>query len=439
MNHNQNHSQSVEVNEVEVENDKFIAFMNKKYESMPTVSNPEVIRLLNIGEADLPFLRIFDQLENGLQLIHYIRAESATPKALLLRGIIIATHEHPIRIVCQSFPFTPELLLKDYTPSNDEVKDSQYMPSYEGTILRVFSYRGEWFLSTHKKINAKNSRWNSPTFGTLFTECWGSEILGPEGLDSVLNPMLCYVFMMSHPQNSLVCRNEKAVLYHIVSYTSYACLIPEEGFEGNDVPKFVPVQVMTDCTEAFPIKHPNVLIPVTLKFFTLEQVQDFVNVQVPWQTFSGLICTNAAGMVKILNEEYQHRREIRGNEPNLRIQFFALKAKNLQQELVELLPNQKSFFDKCESDRQRLVYYLYQYFEFRELNKNYLRVPQEEHRFLERVKAGTNLFGLAPTDIEETVKTTIRNMLQQSSPRELNAMIKHMTLTDGVVTHVDVA
>ncbi len=390
----------------EEENEKQLEFLNKRFLSKSEIKDTAVLDLLNVPHDQSSFVRIFDESEDKcLQLIHYI--SSSNENVNHLRGVVVA-NENPPRVVCKSFPYTYEYLTRDFTLDDDLIAKSTIMEGFEGTILRVFHYGTQWYVSTHKKINGKSSRWSSPTFGELFNECLGLQNSEEPTFD-FLNKDYCYVFLMSHPLNSLVCKNRNAILYHVVTYDTQNNMNIVEHHLNNK----------------------GILYPKVLDFKTSQQICDYVE-QLSWQDYSCVVLFLPDGkMCKVLNSDYYSRRQIRGNEPNLRIRYLQLEKinKELSSGLVDLLPEKKEFFDKVQQDQNHLVQYLYGNFEYRYVNGNYLWLTQGEHLFLQDVAAHIEISfknRYLQQQEKEKIKDTIRKRLQTASAQELNAMIKSM-------------
>lgn len=402
--HVESEKRELNLQELENQNIQQNESMNKRFLEKPPLNpnDTELLNVLNVPPQDAQNVKVFDELPNGLKLYHYIDHKNKNTSHV--RGIVVATAEDHPRVVCQSFPYTVEVTTKNLDLSNEDVKTSVIMNGYEGTLLRVFHYAGVWYLSTHKKINGKMSRWNSPTFGELFCECWKSNFDF-----SILNRDYCYVFLMSHPQNSLVCVNPRPLLYHIQTFD------------------FLKNEKVTSQ-----IDHPNVAYPKTSHFETCEDLKKYVN-EMSWQTYSGVIVFLENGNVmKVMNEEYHIHRQIRGNEPNLRSRYFQLsKIEGMRSEdLLKVLPNKREFFERCERDKYNLVRYLYDIFEYRHINGKYLRLPKEENYFLGKMfdEEFSNLKGQF---LDKPTKNNIRSEIQKRlnenvPPHILSVMIKHM-------------
>jgi len=397
-----------DMEELEEENKQQLAHLNNLFLLKPEILDDAILKLLNISKDDSSSARVFDTNPNGLSLIHYV--SSSNENVNHLRGVIVATNENPPRVVCKSFPYTPEILSKDFNMDEEIISKSKIMEGYEGTILRVFHYADEWFISTHKKIDGKSSRWSSPTFGSLFKECMGLTANEELSFDH-LNKNYCYVFLMSHPKNSLVCENDKAMLYHIVTYDSSDDM---KIAEQNAQPK-------VERTE-----YPTYVRDLN----TSDDVTSYVD-KMPWNKFSGLVLFLPDGkMCKVINNDYYTKRQIRGNEPNLRIRYFQLETmKNMSSnDLVTLLPNKAQFFKKIKKDIETLVHYLYKNYEFAFINGNFKKLAREEFVFMKHLNIKN--FKLKGTVLTTEQKQMIKNQIKQDldlcSPITINAMIRHM-------------
>ena len=123
------------------------------------------------------------------------------------RGIVTDTATG--RVVCRSFPFTPEILEDDVENLTKWVQPlvDNSVPAYkswEGTLLRVWNWNGEWTISTHRKLNAFKSRWGSEeSYGKIFQTALGRDW---EIFTSGLNPARVYIFLLrSGKNNRVVC------------------------------------------------------------------------------------------------------------------------------------------------------------------------------------------------------------------------------------------
>ena len=119
-----------------------------------------------------PEVRITDS-ENDIKLYHYIQCSESSSETLKnTRGVVMNGNEE---ILCKTFNFTPEY----FSDEPDRIKQvlepifdkCSFYKAEEGTLLRVWFYEDKWHISSHKKLNAFNSRWGSSySHGEMFRD-----------------------------------------------------------------------------------------------------------------------------------------------------------------------------------------------------------------------------------------------------------------------------
>jgi hypothetical protein len=103
-------------------------------------------------------IRVCEKFED-LSLYHYKTIdENSNPLLKQVRGVVFNDEG---KLIMRGFPFTPEYTHDDPDLNSKIGQLSNYtiIPSFEGTILRVFCYKDKWFVSTHKKLFADHSHW----------------------------------------------------------------------------------------------------------------------------------------------------------------------------------------------------------------------------------------------------------------------------------------
>lgn len=343
-----------------------------------------VFDLIGVSPEHDEHLRVLDEHRDAnLVLVHYL---TPLPEVSHVRGVIIDTKE--AAVVAGSFPHTEE-----YSPSSEKAaqiqvdKDTCVTVAYEGTILRMFrASTGEWFLATHKRIDGRQSRWSGPAFGESWNKLWGD----PRRYDAYLRSDLCYAFLLSEPANRLVCTMSEPQLYHVAT------------FQGDD--QYPPAA--SDYIQP----HPNVILSLPLDISTNEEMLARAKA-LDWKVHAGLLVANAQGMFKLVPDQYAQMRNVRGNEPNLRMRYLQLLAEGRERELRDLFTEREMFFQSVDDQLRRLTDYLRALYETRYVRREFLRLPREEYYVLERVHRGDE-------DIEAVLRT--------STPRQLNAMLKHL-------------
>jgi len=379
----------------------------------------KIYDLLNISEdiAEKAKLRVLDEIpEDNLILVHYFDQSDMISSVSHIRGVVIDTSEDIPKIIAESFPYTEEVLLPKNSEDSvlNDLSEGTITQAFEGTVLRVFRGRktGKWYMSTHKKIDGKNSRWSGPSFGKIFDELWGLQDDHP--FESYFLKDNCYIFLVSHPENKLVCDTPVALLRLVgvftpIEHNSTGTLV----IAGSDELKLIQ-------------PHPNVNVQTSLN---IKDKDDFLEQLgcCKWKECSGLIVYNHLKKTchKFISNEYSTRREIRGNEPNLRLRYLQLSkidasegGKDNVDNLFELFPEKVEYFKEVENNRNLILPYLENLYTNRYKLSDESLLPKEDHYILEKTRRNY--------DPELTLSDNILSHVNLSNARQTNAMIKHM-------------
>ena len=143
---------------------------------------------------------------HGLHLFHYpsgINPVSTIEKHM--RGVIV---DDEYNVVMPGILYTEDIVYRDDSslPFLNDGSENTYFTSLEGTIIRVYNFKGKWFVSTTKTIDAYQSRWGGyDTFGTLFENAIKST-LGIE-IETFFNHLTAdkqYVFLMRNTKQTRI-------------------------------------------------------------------------------------------------------------------------------------------------------------------------------------------------------------------------------------------
>jgi hypothetical protein len=365
-------------------------------------ATPELLDILNIEHQWAQHIRIIDR-RDGLVLLHYINTwvssedhtvNTAPLKEIgIVRGIVI--DESAGKIICRSLPYTPEVRsdeLDDALP--EDLSGWRFYNACEGTILRLFWALGEWHLSTHRKINAKNSYWSGPTFGSIFEEFnFDLEQLSKE---------LCYVFLVSHNDNRLIYEIPEPRLMHITTFNATNGVYVEAELQG--------------CVK------PEEITGITTK----KELQTVADEMEAMRRFdrSGVIGfadpTNPCP-VRVVNPRYDALRNARGNEPNLRARYVYLRGTPEGELLTHWYENKdyKEVFANVELEVDDLVERLHSMYVNRYINKDFSQLPKEEFVTLQRChKWHTDDYAHNRVTIDR-----VREFLSDTPPRYLLVML----------------
>jgi hypothetical protein len=164
-------------------------------------------------ESEIVLLHYNSEKIKDLVHNHSKYTEEEFRSILALKGVIVDIE--CMRTIIKSFGYTPTLY-HDVLPDGvvDTEDENSYMevdfatavfqPFYEGTLARLAKHKGEYFLSSQKKIITTNSRWgSSKTFEEMFLKFWGKKTLKEVG-DIVFDKTkessnFCHIFLISHP------------------------------------------------------------------------------------------------------------------------------------------------------------------------------------------------------------------------------------------------
>jgi hypothetical protein len=314
-------------------------------------SYKEIAKVLNITSPNN--ISVLDT-KDTLVLLHYRNPKSDSH----IRGIIFDTSSQ--KIVCKSFPYTEETedilsIEKSFSPHLNITK------AHEGTILRLFFFNGSWILSTHKKINGRNSRWSGRCFGQLFDETFSSDF-------SNFNKNLVYIFLLSHSENRIVINTDSPTLYLTGVYNGTELVHPSD----------VPIDFLfTDSQQ-----------PKEIMFNEKIQCNSFEELKTFFETLnsdivSGILVYSKDMYIKITLTEYTKNKYIRGNNPNLNIRFIELYKTGKEKELENLFPNTN--FSLLREKLEKLLLKLEELYNIRYVEKEFCRLDYPWARILDKI------------------------------------------------------
>lgn len=406
--------------------------MDTKFANFPHISDykeqNEIFSLLGVDPKEDENLRVIDK-KGDLMLIHYI---SSTPSSSNMRGVIL--DKSKMKIVCNSFPATEEFTYTQFTEGSTNVDRSklnftdgslEVTKAYEGTIVRLMYVesqdedvracfmnakpedKGGWILSTHKKIDGRAGRWDGPsTFGQQFADAWPAD---KGDFNTYFTKNMCYVFLLSHPSNRVVCNIDKPTLRLVGIYSP-----------SND-----------GRMERLPYgKHLFLNQPfIVQKPLEIKSYEDFCvqAASIKWFEYTGLLVCGDKTCFKIVPDEYFVKRRIRGNEPSLPLRYIYLYMRDTTpKELTDMYPEKSDLFADLNKWLVRLPELLTDTYRERYMTKkteDYERLPQEIYHVIRNTY--TNYHP------GYSLLANIQYFLAGSSPRHILSMIKYYKDKEG--------
>lgn len=289
-------------------------------------------------------------------------------------------------IVSKSLGFTPEYndtqqqVLMNFL-HNIDLGNVKFFTSEEGTFIRLFynNENSKWYISTHRKLDAFNSRWGSeksPSFGEIFTNSiskFGYESL--DALTSLFDKSYTYMFLIRNTLQNRIVSNP-----------------PQDTDESV---YFIGCMSCNDQNSHFSFESPvsfNFSKQNELAFETWDQVFDYVKNTDPLKK-QGVIGfykdSNDSNdskdykHFKILNSTYQLHSKVRGNEPDICYRYLQVRSNPVYSKMMyDNYPEHINSFLKYENLIIQIAKNIHNAYIHRFIHKNYVVVSKEEYRIV---------------------------------------------------------
>jgi hypothetical protein len=197
-----------------------------------------------------------------------------------------------------------------------------------------------WRITTRKNIGADNRFYrysNNCTqrkFGVLFRETFEKTGVNVEKLDK----SYCYSFVMRHPEN------------RVVSYVKEPELYLTDAFlleNPSDAHYKVTAAYHSSCRGMPAFLNSNVKFPRSFKVDNYDQLEQMVDGHSPDGSLTKgymLHCKQTGSRTKIVPEEYNFVKELRGNFADLRFLFLTLHRQGRVHEYLHYYPENYPLF-----------------------------------------------------------------------------------------------
>jgi hypothetical protein len=238
-------------------------------------------------------------------------------------------------IVCFS---PPKSLFTDKLSISEE--DGYYCQSFkEGTMINVFydNNINTWQIATRSSVGGnlcfymENGYKSEHTFKSMFEDCCSQ-------LDidiNKLNKKYVYSFVMQHPLNRIVMpiRTPKLYLVEIFEIQGMTINILNINWENGELGLHGGISIL---------KNVSLINDDELK--QCKESQASMNTD---YAIMGVVIKNKHGQrYKFRNPNYEHVRQLRGNQPKLQYQYMALRQENKIAEYLKYYPEQKKAFSQ---------------------------------------------------------------------------------------------
>ena len=249
----------------------------------------------------------------------------------------------------------------------------------DGTMINVFydertvsenednSVLGSgWNISTRKNIGASNHFYRYSNnhvqrdFGELFKETFLQAEIKLELLDTTY----CYSFVMRHPENRIVSYVKDPELYLTDAFRLTNSIL--DTIQVNQPTKYeVNVASRKACREMSAFINSKVKYPTNFFMNNYQELEKMVEGHSPDGTLTKgymIHCPLTNLRTKIVPEEYNFVKELRGNFADLRLLFLTLEREGRVQEYLHYYPENYKMFSEYShllSDYIHCMYMLY--------------------------------------------------------------------------------
>jgi len=230
-------------------------------------------------------------------------------------GLILEKETNDIVSAC--FNKIMDLKLEDFEETTSRYSDIKVEYCEDGTMIRLYNYKGKWYTATARCIDARDSIWTSTkTFDELFWDIFDKSVL------DTLDDSYTYVFLLLHTDNRIVVRHVKNELVYISRINNATLLVDEE----------------------YEFSNPYVRRPTVIKDFDIKNFEDYNyfakrGVMIKCYTQSN----GTFDSYKIDFDQYKVVKHVRGNVPNIRMRFLELLGRRDDLAQLELFYSEHAF------------------------------------------------------------------------------------------------
>jgi hypothetical protein len=332
----------------------------KKLDNILTIKNGNSMTEKVSSILDLPISNDWSIIDSkdSLCLVHY-SDDADMSQFGHLRGVVVDIDQN--RIISPSyFGYNPEairekldknseglvsIIDKDGSIHNFEMDNMYIKPVFDGVVIRVIWYNNKIYFISHSKIDISRSRWgSSTTFMDMYNEAGGPN---EDGLfdTSKSESSTCYTFIIVHQLLTVGTRQ-------IVNKPYIVCLSKDQIH--NDSPcgklEFEDFDLEYKIDESFIGKSPFLDLNNANRYLSygynhkIELIGDPRSYPGESIIVYSLKNGKVDDIVRVHSPGYEWRKEMRGNNPNIRHQFYKLMS-DVYSSDIEYLKNKYMMFD----------------------------------------------------------------------------------------------
>jgi hypothetical protein len=295
---------------------------------------------------------------------------------------------------------------------SEGLKVCRFYESHEGALIRMFFYKGKWFTTTHRKLNAFKSKWGcNDSYGSIFKNALKHQISTNEDLknslpdtngnffdafQSGLDKSHQYMFLVRNTkENRLVSTApDEPTMYHVGT------------FVNGELDLDIDIKVNR---------------PMSFTFDNIESLHEHIASTHPADT-SGLVVFCPGNLqFKISSDIYMSMFSVRGNQQSIKFRYLQIRMDQRSNETLRMMyPEKNDEFNEYEQLLQDISKKIHNAYMNRFIHKQFVSVPVGEYVV---VKTAHKWFW-DDRDNRRVTFHVIRDIMNEQSATSLNQMIK---------------
>jgi hypothetical protein len=262
-------------------------------------------------------------------LVKYNRDSKLDESQGLFRSVIYSNNE----LVC----YSPQKSISIEEFKSIPFESISIEENIEGTMINLFfdKHIQQWVYASKSNIGANCKFYlDSISFHEMYEEC----LLNSKLNYGELNKQYCYSFVIQHPKNRIVVPFQTTSLYLVNVYYCY--------YKDNlNFVEHIPIDNVKSM-----FTHSNVQFPKTFSF----EMYDTITMPESW-FFKGYMLKTDFYRCKLINPNYEHIKDLRGNQPNYKYYYLMLrKNKTILEEFLKYYPE---YIDKSTEYEKEIKQY----------------------------------------------------------------------------------
>jgi len=367
--------------------------------------------------------------DEKLEMVSYIDCNNQSSDEIKRnRGVVIDKESK--NEIFLSFGYTDQFVETEKDEIQNalgNLEDWNFYYSLEATLIRVAHHEGQWYIMTHKKLDAFKSRWSCrDTFGDLFETMLSKMLEIPKSENPLqklydeldLNKVYCFL-LKSNFENRIVCQynyKQERIVY-------LGC------FDKGDVVK---LDTNVPDKKIFELFARPVQVYATDLQDLIKKVND-----ISYFDYQGIVAAHKVinKQIKIFNSEYYKFFELRGNNPNLRFRYLELRNDPEKLKMLYFLyPKSADIFDQYEDTLHKISRMIYHFYVNRYIKNQFITLPKEEFLIMKKCHD----WYLTDRQKNRIFSKRVMEFLMEEPPLNLYKMIRRFNLNQNLAFHQNV-